>query len=213
MSVPVQLLVAVVIAGIIVGGGYFLLLKPMMAENDAAAQKLADLRKQNDGLRHFMKDLPVLEAKIASLKQQLEVSKLIVPDEKQAPQFLDLMQQTAMGTGVEVRRYTTKSILTHDFYSEMPFDVDIDGPYYSVLKFFEQTAKLERIINISGLKMANVKKTSDAGVKKSYQFAPGETVVANITATTFFSHEPDTKPAAPAKPGAPGAAPAPAAAK
>jgi type IV pilus assembly protein PilO len=212
MSVPVQLLVAVVIAGVIVGGGYFLLLKPMMAENDAAQQKLADLRKQNDSLRHFMKDLPILEAKIASLKQQLEVSKLIVPDEKQADQFLDLMQETAMQAGVEVRRYTTKPIVTHDFYSEMPFDVDIDGPYYSVLKFFEQTAKLERIINISGMKMATPKRNSEAGVKKTYQFAPGETVVSNITATTFFSHEPEVKPAAPAKPGTPGA-PAPAAAK
>jgi type IV pilus assembly protein PilO len=204
MSVPVQLGVAFVIAVVVIAGGYYGLLKPMMAENDVAQQKLDALKKQNDDLRHFKTDLPVLEAKIAGLKQQLEIQKKIVPDEKEADQFMHMMQETAATAGVEVRRYTAKDINTHDFYAEAPFDMDIDGPYYSVLRFFEQVSKLERIINISGLKMATPGKSSDAGVKKKYDMAPNETVVANITATTFYSHEPAPAAAAPAKGATPG---------
>jgi type IV pilus assembly protein PilO len=96
---------------------------------------------------------------------------------------------------------------THDFYSELPFEMDIDGPYYSVLNFFERTAKLERIINISGMKMATPKRSSDAGVKGKYDYAPNESVVAGLTATTFFSHEPAPAPAAPAKGATPGTTP------
>src|SRR4051812_8817744 len=209
MSLPVQLAVAFVVAAAILGGGYYLGLKPMIDENATAQSALDQQKAQNDSLRIFKAKLPELEANIASLKQQLEIQKKIVPDEKEADQFMHMMQDTAQAAGVEVRRYTAKGVNTHDFYSELPFELDIDGPYYSVLNFFERTAKLERIINISGMKMASPKRSSDAGVKGKYDYAPNESVVAGLTATTFFSHEPTPTPAAPAKPGsAPAAAPA-----
>jgi Tfp pilus assembly protein PilO len=111
---------------------------------------------------------------------------------------MHIMQATANSAGVEIRRYTSKAVNTREFYTEAPFEMDIDGPYYSVLNFFERTGKLERIINVGGLQMASVRKPGDARVKKSYQYAPGETVVVNCVATTFFTHE-STPQAAPAK--------------
>jgi hypothetical protein len=69
-----------------------------------------------------------------------------------------------------------------------------------VLNFFDKVSKLERIINIGNLQMSNTKATGPAKVKSTYPYAPGETVVASCTATTFFSHElvpPSDKPAAP----------------
>jgi Tfp pilus assembly protein PilO len=80
----------------------------------------------------------------------------------------------------------------------VPFDVELDGPYYSMLRFFENVAHLDRIINVSGLRMASIKKASDAGVKKQYQYAPGETVAVTCMTTTFFTRE--NAPAAPAAP-------------
>jgi len=204
---PAQLGIAFVIAVAMLGAGYWFGLKPMMEENATAQSALDKQKAQNDSLRVFKAKLPELEANIASLKQQLEIQKKIVPDDKEADQFMHMMQDTAQAAGVEVRRYTSKGVNTHDFYSELPFEIDIDGPYYSVLNFFERTSKLERIINISGMKMATPKRSSDAGVKGKYEYAPNESVVAGLTATTFFSHEPTPAPAAPAKPGTPGATP------
>jgi Tfp pilus assembly protein PilO len=66
-----------------------------------------------------------------------------------------------------------------------------------MLKFFDNVAHLDRIINVSGLKMASVKKPNDAGVKRQYAYAPTESVVVSAVATTFFSHE-TASPAPPA---------------
>jgi hypothetical protein len=55
---------------------------------------------------------------------------------------------------------------------------------------------MERIINVSNLQMSNTKMTGPAKVKGSYQWTPGESVVASCTATTFFSHELEPAPAA-----------------
>jgi Tfp pilus assembly protein PilO len=94
----------------------------------------------------------------------------------------------------------------------VPFAIDIDGPYYSVLNFFQRVSELERIVNIDNLQMANTKTTGPAKVKGTYSYAPGETVVASCTATTFFSHEPEAPAPAP-QPGRPGQPAAPAAGK
>ena len=44
-----------------------------------------------------------------------------------------------------------------EFYSEVPFAIDIDGPYYSVLNFFQRVAELERIVNVGNMQMGNTK--------------------------------------------------------
>src|SRR4051794_29694578 len=154
MSMPMQLVIAVVVAAVIIGGGYWVWLKPMTEENATAKAKLDAQLLQNQSLQRYEKELPALEANIAGLKQQLEIQKKIVPDEKEADQFMHMMQETATAAGVEVRRYTSKGTSTHEYYTELPFDLDVDGQYYAVLNFFERVSKLERIINIGGMKMA-----------------------------------------------------------
>jgi len=192
------IIVAVVVA--LCAGFYFLVLKDQMATNEKNLKSAEAKEAQVKQLLPYEAKLADLDRQIASLKLQLEIQKKIVPDEKESETFMKIMQDTAAAAGVEIRRYTQESGSTREFYTEVPFAVDLDGPYYSMLNFFERVGKLERIINISGLKVASVRKASDAGVKNQYAYEPGETVVANCKATTFFSH--DAAPAA-----APGKAP------
>jgi type IV pilus assembly protein PilO len=98
---------------------------------------------------------------------------------------------------VELRRYTAKPVVAKEYYSELPFDMELDGPYYSMLNFFDRVGKLERLVNISGLLVSNTKNPSGAKAKHSYTYAPNESVVATFTATTFFSHDLEPAGAAP----------------
>jgi type IV pilus assembly protein PilO len=107
---------------------------------------------------------------------------------------------------VELRRYSAKDVKQQQYYTEVPFDMELDGPYYSALNFFDRVSKLERIVNVSGLLVATTRNPGSAKVKHQYQYAPNESVVASFTATTYFSH--DLTPSAAAagtKPGTPAA--------
>src|SRR5438309_11569474 len=190
MSMGVQLIIAVVLVGVLVGVGLYVWpVKPLTEANTQAAALLKQKQDDNRRLQQFERDLPGLERQIASLQQQLEIQKTIVPDEKAAPDFMHLMQDTAASAGIEIRRYTTKPVVNREFYTEVPYDMDIDGPYYSVVNFFEKVAKLQRIINVNDLQIAGVKHGGDAKVKATYPYSPNESVVANCTTTTFFSHD------------------------
>jgi len=190
-ELPGKTQVALIVGGAVAltVGFYFLQLRRMTEANHIANAALQAKQRENALLRPYRDKEKELEQKIAALQQQLEILRKIVPDEKEADQFMHIMQATAANAGVEIRRYTSKPIATREFYTEAPFEMDIDGPYYSVLNFFDRTAKLERIINVGGLQMASVKKPGDAKVRRSYQYAPSESVVVNCLATTFFSHD------------------------
>ena len=192
-----------IIVGVVVAlcaGFYFLFIKDQMAKNEKDLQTVLVKETEVKKLEPYQAKMADLERQIASLELQLEIQKKIVPDEKEADLFMKMMQDTAAASGVEVRRYAQDNGSTKEFYTEVPFQIDIDGPYYSLLNFFERVGKLERIITISGLKVSTVRKPTDAGVKTQYAYAPGESVVASCKATTFFSHEPQNEP--PAKGGA-----------
>ena len=172
---------------------YFTYFKSQRNANAASQQALTAKLEENAQLEPYVSKLAEIDRQVASLQQQLEIEKRIVPDEKEVDGFMKMLDAEALKSGIELRRYTAQATASKEFYTEVPFEVELDGPYYSMLNFFDHVAKLERIVNVSNLLVANVKKGSDAKAKHTYQYAPNESVVATCLATTFFSH--DVQPA------------------
>jgi len=173
---------------------FFTYFKTQRQANDTAQQALTAKLQENAELAPYRTKLADIDRQIANLKQQLEIEQRIVPDQKEVDGFMKMLDAEALKAGVELRRYTALPSSGKEFYTEVPFEIELDGPYYSMLSFFDQVAKLERIVNVSNLLVANTKKGSEAKAKHVYMYAPNESVVATCTATTFFSH--DTTPAA-----------------
>lgn len=188
------------VAVLITVAAYFMVFKTMQTDNDSAQQKLNERLAKNDELKKYEPKTRELEAQIAGLRQQLEVQKTIVPDEKEAPQFIHIMQNSASQSGVEIRRFTPKPVLTREFYTEVPFEVDLDGTYYQVLDFFNRVAKLQRIVNVDNLQMTAIGPTGTTkAVKRNYVYGPKETVAVGCVARSFYSH--DAPPPPPVPPG------------
>jgi type IV pilus assembly protein PilO len=177
---------------------YFTLFKSQRDAVDHAQQALDSKLRENAELQSYKPKLKDMDQQLANLKQQMEIEKHIVPDEKEVPEFIKLLDAEALKAGIEIRRYTSKQGNSKDFYTEIPFELELDGPYYSVVDFFDRVSKLERIINISSVAVGNVKKPSEVKAKHTYQYAPNTSVVVVCDATTFYTHD-ITPPTAPTK--------------
>jgi len=201
----VKLLGALVLgAAVITGGLFYTVYKSQRDQNDAARVKLQSKLRENAELEAYKPKLADMDRQLASLKQQLEIERRIVPDEKEIDNFMRMVSGEARKSGVEIRRYTAKPYAAKEFYTEVPFEVEFDGPYYSMLGFFDRLGKVERIVNVSNLLVASTRTPGVAKAKHSYQYAPGESVVATCLTTTYFSHDLDPgAPAVAAKPTAP----------
>src|ERR1700678_1938927 len=190
---------AVLAGGAIVTAAlFFTVFKSQSEKNTAAQHALEEKVRENNELESYRPKLKQIEQQLAELKQQLEIEARIVPNEKQLDGFITMLDGEAQKAGVELRRYTAKPLAQKEYYTEVPFDIELDGPYYSMLNFFDRVGKLERIVNVSGLLVSTSKNPSGAKAKHNYQYAPNESVVATFTATTFFSHDLEPGGAAPA---------------
>jgi len=198
---------AVIVGGAILTAAlYFGVFKSQTEKNATAQHALEDKIRENNELESYRPKLKQMEQQLAELKQQLEIEQRIVPDEKQVDGFITMLDAEAQKAGVELRRYSAKDTHAQQYYTEVPFDLELDGPYYSALNFFDRVSKLERIVNIGNLLVATTKNPSAAKAKHTYQYAPNESIIATFTATTYFSH--DLTPSAAGagtKPGTPAA--------
>jgi type IV pilus assembly protein PilO len=198
MSGIKQWAVVVGVVFLVTGALYMVVYKSQQDANTTAQQNLDVKLRENRELEAYQPKLAEIERQLANLKLQLEIERKIVPDVKEVDNFMRMLDSEAVKSGVEIRRYTARPVSLRDFYSEVPFELELDGPYYSMLNFFDRVGKLERIVNVSGLLVASTRKPADAKTKKTYQYAPNESVVATCVATTFFSH--DIEPAVTGKP-------------
>ena len=175
-------------------------LAAMRVANDASRDKLKALQADNAALKPYEGQLKELELQIDSLQRQMERQKEIVPDQKSADQFIRDMQASAQAAGVEIRDFLAKPAAQKQYYSELPFDLELDGSYRAMLDFFEKVATMERIVNIEGLRISGIGSKAPSVAKRKYDYSPAETITVACTAKTFFSQDSGT--AAPANSGA-----------
>jgi len=154
-----------------------------------ARTDLQALREQDSKLNQEVSALQVYERRFAeftqemnALNNQLDTLKMIVPNEKATDEFMRLLQGAASASGVSIRRLTAQAVASREYYYEMPFDIQVDGPYYSIVDFFSRLSRLSRIINVGNLKFSGL-----GGGRPQYPVRPNTSVSGSCTVTTFFT--------------------------
>jgi len=194
MSLFMQLLVALAVALALILLGEFLPFSPVQQDRnslDQARQERQRLLQEVTQLQVYKQRYTDLKQQMDALQRQLETMRTIVPDEKEADEFIRLLQGAASASNVEIRRLTAKAVVPHDYHYDMPFEVEVDGPYFSILDFFGRLGQLSRIINVGDLSFKGV---AEGG--GGYALRPGTTVTGTFLATTFFTKAAEPVPSA-----------------
>lgn len=182
---PLQALAYVGLAIAVVLAGFYIPYSPVQSERtqlQGAQAELKPLEAQVQSLRVYKQRKAELQADMDALQKQLATLQTIVPEDKQADQFIVMVQRAAMTSGVSIRSLTAKPVVQKPYYFEMPFQIEADGPYYSVLDFFSKLGRLSRIINVGDLKLQEYGKGN-----QKFHTAPGTSVTGTFTITTFFT--------------------------
>jgi len=172
-------------------------LQKVRSDLETAQATLKPLDAEVASLRVYKQRRTELQSQMDALQKQLATLQTIVPEEKQTDQFILMLQNAAMGAGVSIRSLTAAPIATKPYYFEMPFTIEADGPYYSVLDFFSRLGRLSRIINVGDLKLSQI-----GNAAGKFHMASGTSVTGTFTITTFFTNAASD---AAAKPGTPAA--------
>jgi Tfp pilus assembly protein PilO len=194
LSTPVKLLVAIIVAGVIVAAAIYTPLDFAIGatwdKTKADKATLAAKEAENNQLRQYEPKMVDLDRQIAQLKNQMEYQKQIVPDDKNADAFIQLLQEQASAAGINLRRLEAKPVANKEYYSEVPFAIEADGPFYGMVNFFDKLGSQTRIVNVNDLSM----KTTNRNAK--YAIGPNDSVTIAAVAKTFYSREQSASAAA-----------------
>jgi type IV pilus assembly protein PilO len=181
----IQALVFVALAIVLLAVGEY---TPGLPVAQARAE-LQTLRDQASRLNQEVSALQVYERRysefmqeMTALNKQLETLKTIVPEGKEVDEFMRLLQGAASASGVQVRRLTSQAVVAREYHYEMPFSIEVDGPYFSIEDFFSRLSRLSRIINVGDLTFNGL-----GDGKTKYPVRPSTTVTGSCVVTTFFT--------------------------
>jgi type IV pilus assembly protein PilO len=208
MSLPMQAVVFALLAVVLIGVGLYapLSFSPIYSTKSQLSQaksQVESLRGEVARLQQRERRAGELRGEIDALEREISNLSNIVPEDKQTDDFIRTLHSEASASSVAIRRLTAKQVVPKESYTEMPFELEVDGAYYNILEFFARLGRVSRIINVGDLNFTGI---ADSKSRK-FQARPGTTVSGTFIATTFFTKGAEAAP--PPKAGQPGAAGAP----
>ncbi|MFH1845747.1 MAG: type 4a pilus biogenesis protein PilO [bacterium] len=124
--------------------------KAELTELDTRHQKLAqDLEKA----RLLVRNLARVEQEYEILHKQWEVTHTLLPELNEMPNLLRKVTAAGQQSGVEFMLFRPEQVMNKGFYADNPISVTVQGGYHQTGVFLSRLANLNRIINVSELRM------------------------------------------------------------
>ncbi|HEV2494380.1 MAG TPA: type 4a pilus biogenesis protein PilO [Terriglobia bacterium] len=190
LSVGLRAGVLVTLPALLAFALFWSFVRPMSARRSTLQAQVNSLHAQNLKDKAFERQRTEYVSRIAVLRLELDTVRAAVPDDEGADSLINLLNDTAGRAGINVRSLVTAPLVERDLYTEVPFNLRLDGAYYDVVQFFDQLAHGRLIVNVSNLALGS----PAHGGPGSYTVSPAETVGASCVVTTYVNHEPSATP-------------------
>jgi type IV pilus assembly protein PilO len=178
---------------LLAGAVFYVYVLPLQAKRDHLQKQVSSLKAENQRNKALERQRSEIRKRIAQLETQLEELRAIVPEEQATDEFMRTVFEDGRASEVHIRTFVPQPLAPKDLYTEMPFNLRIDGTYFGLLSFFNRLANEKRIISVFDLALGS----PEGGGMGAFKLHEGETVGANCVLTTYFHQLP---PAAPAPP-------------
>lgn len=140
------------VIAVLVGAAYaYLLYLPKAGELEKLRSEELQLQRRLNEVRAVAENMGKFEEEIAILERKLKIALRQLPDSKELPILLTDVNTLGKTSGLEIRAFRPSEESKRDFYAEVPIEIEFVGRFHDVAKFFDQIARLPRIVNISKL--------------------------------------------------------------
>jgi type IV pilus assembly protein PilO len=149
-------------------------IQSLTKERDAIGKKLAVAQEKARQLASYREQKKRAEA-------DFRIARKVLPEEKEIPSLLTGISRSGQEAGLEFLMSQPHRENIKDFYAEIPVGIQVTGGYHNVAEFFDNVARLYRIVNIRDIEM----KTGGRN----------NTLSTSCTAVTYRFVEPEKQPA------------------
>lgn len=152
----VQQIVAILLVGILAAGAiYWFQIKENRVKLADAITVRDTKQKELNKVRALKPQLEQLRAAVKKLRLELDELEAIFPDSANTPSLISSITKMARDNDLALINFKPLGTSAQEFYVEHNYELEIDGPYHKLARFFEELAQFELIVNVSNLKLKN----------------------------------------------------------
>ena len=123
-------------------------------------EKIASLKTNLTKLEQKLKtakrnaaDLKKFQAKMKEAEAQFNMAMKKLPEKEEIPSLLTAISDSGQAGGLDFLLFEPKAEKKKEFYAEIPVAMSLRGDYHNLAIFFDQVARLNRIVNIENIQM------------------------------------------------------------
>lgn len=119
----------------------------LITQKNTATQDLEKAKKTAATLTKHKADM-------AAIEEQFNETSVLFPKEKEIPRLLTDISAEGQRADLNFITFKPQAAVPKDFYSEIPIDIKVNGPYHNMGSFLDHVSKLDRIVSVSNVKIS-----------------------------------------------------------
>jgi type IV pilus assembly protein PilO len=179
----------VLIVVLALGIFYLAYYKPKNSELQTIKDERIKTEREVLQLRAKKKQSDQLQKELETMDSTLKVMESIIPKKREIGDILRRTQQLAYDSNLNIVRFQPKGEVNKEFYSDWPIQIEINGSFHNLGRFFARLGNFSRLFTIEEFTIRTLPNQSDAS-----------TISADCIAQTYILREPKAKPPAKKKP-------------
>jgi type IV pilus assembly protein PilO len=162
-----RIAISAVLFGLIAGAFVYFSYWPKFEQINKLDTDLEKLEKKLKVAKRNSQDLKKFQAKMQEAEAQFQMAMKKLPEKEEIPSLLASISNSGQQVGLEFLLFEPKPEKKKEFYAEIPVAMNIKGDYHNLAIFFDQVARLSRIVNIQNIQMvvAKDKNSNDLSAK------------------------------------------------
>ena len=168
--------VALGIYAAVAAGLWFGLVSPTQEKIQSARSEQSNLQEERDEKRDIAENRDRWERAVERLNEELAKAVKELPNEREIPELLRRISSIGKKIGLEFALFQPMPEVRQNFYADVPVKLRVEGSYHEVATFFDRVGKLNRIVNIKNIQLANPEERSGkivltiSGTAVTYRF-------------------------------------------
>ena len=115
--------------------------------------EVSQRRTELDSKRSKTNARAALERDLRDLGAELKRAQARLPDQREIANLLDNVASSGRQAGLEITLFRQKPEVLHDFYAEVPVEMQMRGTYQDVALFLDRVKRLDRIVNVANIQL------------------------------------------------------------
>ncbi len=167
---PKRALMLLGIVALLAGGFTYFIYMPKLKTLQRTERKLKKARVTLHQTQQVASQLPKLEAEIARLNIAFKKALKKLPDSKEIPALLLKITKLGKEAKLSFNLFQPLGNRNRDFYAEVPIDIEVQGGYHAIGRFFSQICAMPRIVNVYNYSLGDYKLTADGDPQLKARF-------------------------------------------